>query len=131
MMILALSAAVTAALGPAGAATPMRTPLATVPVAAAKSVDHVQVIRVDFAPGQVMPRHLHPVPVVCYVEAGAFHVEIAGRPPRDVAVGAVTYEPPDTPVEVFRNTASTPGVLICDVLAGAADAEISRLLPPR
>ena len=113
------------------ATTPTRTPLGVVALAAPKTVTRIQVMRVDFTPGQAMPRHLHPAPVVCYVETGAFHVEIAGQPARDVTVGQVTYEPADTPVERFQNISAAPGALICNFLAGPDDTELSRLLPPR
>jgi quercetin dioxygenase-like cupin family protein len=113
------------------AATPVRSPLGDVTLSAPKTVDRVQVMRVDFAAGQGMPRHIHPAPVVCMVERGRFHMEIAGQPARDVGVGAVTYEPAETPVEQFRNTSAQAGSLICDFLGGHDDTELSRPLPPR
>jgi quercetin dioxygenase-like cupin family protein len=53
-----------------------RTPIATVDISPNKTVSHVQVTRLDFQPGQMTGRHLHPVPVAGYVESGAFIVQL-------------------------------------------------------
>ncbi|MGZ5948402.1 MAG: hypothetical protein ACXWKV_17665 [Caulobacteraceae bacterium] len=55
---------------------PSRTPLDVIPVLPAKPVSRVETTRVDFAPGQVMPRHRHTVPVICFVSKGAFLTKI-------------------------------------------------------
>jgi quercetin dioxygenase-like cupin family protein len=109
---------------------PTRTPLASIPLAAPKTVERVDATRVDFAPSQRMPRHVHPVPVICFAAKGAFKVKFEGQPEFIAAEGSVTYEPADHVVDYFRNASDTaPATLLCAVLAGAADTQTSRMLP--
>jgi quercetin dioxygenase-like cupin family protein len=111
---------------------PVRVPMGEVPLPAPRTVDHVIVMRVDFAPGQAMPRHVHPAPVVCVVEHGRFSARIGDAPARDYGEGEVTLEPADVPIGWFRNLSpDRPASLICIFLAGANDHELSRMLPER
>ena len=126
MMLIAL------VMAQATAGLPVRVPLGEVPLPAAKSVERVIVMRVNFAPGQAMPRHVHPAPVVCLVEHGRFSVQIGDAPAREVATGEVTLEPANVEIGWFRNlSASEPASLICTFLAGHDDHELSRMLPAR
>jgi len=116
----------------AAANLPVRVPLGEVPLPAAKSVERVIVMRVNFAPGQAMPRHVHPAPVVCMVETGSFSAQIGDAPAREVHVGEVTLEPANVEIGWFRNLSATaPASLVCTFLAGRDDHELSRMLPPR
>jgi len=81
MMLLAL------ALAQAAPALPVRVPLGDVPLPEAKTVERVLVMRVNFAPGQEMPRHVHPAPVVCMVENGSFSAQIGTAPAQTLRVG--------------------------------------------
>jgi quercetin dioxygenase-like cupin family protein len=120
------------ALAQAAASLPVRVPMGEVALPAPKTIDHVIVMRVNFAPGQAMPRHVHPAPVVCVVEHGRFNAKIGDAPARDYGEGEVTLEPANVPVGWFRNlSANQPASLICTFLAGAGDHELSRMLPPR
>src|SRR6059058_1809404 len=87
-MALMLAAAAAAAAAP----IPVRTPIGSFPIEPAKSVAHVETTRVDFLPGQEMPEHMHPVPVVCFVTKGSFLVSIGRAPVRTVTVGDTTLE---------------------------------------
>ena len=117
------------ALAPA-ADLPVRVPLGEVPLPEAKSVERVIVMRVNFAPGQGMPRHVHSAPVVCVVEAGSFSARIGEAPARALHVGEVTLEPANVEIRWFRNeSTSAPASLICTFLAGPDDRELSRMLP--
>lgn len=110
-------------------AIPTRTPLATLPIAAPKTVARVEATQVDFAPGQAMPRHMHTVPVVCFVTKGEFLAHIGDAPERRVSEGGVTYEAPGETVWSVRNAStSTPAQLRCAVLAGADDTVLNRML---
>jgi quercetin dioxygenase-like cupin family protein len=120
------------ALAQAAADLPVRVPLGEVPLPEPKSVERVIVMRVDFAPGQAMPRHVHPAPVVCLVEAGSFSAQIGDAPARTVQAGELTLEPANVTVGGFRNLSTTsPASLICTFLAGHDDHELSRMLPPQ
>ena len=119
-------------LAQAATGLPVRVPLGEVPLPEARSVERVVVMRVNFAPGQAMPRHLHPAPVVCLVEHGRFSAQIGDAPAREVGTGEVTLEPANVPIGWFRNLSATePASLICTFLAGHDDHELSRMLPNR
>jgi quercetin dioxygenase-like cupin family protein len=109
-----------------------RTPILTAEVSPSKTVDHVQVTRLDFKPGQITGRHMHPVPVVGYVESGVFLVKIEGKSQQRYTVGQAIYEPANTTIERYDNESSTePAVLIAYYLAGAKDEVLIKFLPPR
>jgi quercetin dioxygenase-like cupin family protein len=109
-----------------------RTPITTAELSPSKAVDHVQVTRLDFSPGQITGRHMHPVPVVGYVESGVFIVQVEGQPQRRYIAGEAVYEPANTPIERYDNESSTePAVLIAYYLAGAEDNVLIKFLPPR
>ena len=108
---------------------PIRTPIGSFPINPAKGVTHVEATRVDFAPGEEMPEHMHPVPVVCFVARGSFIVSIGREPIRQVSVGDTTIEHPGEIVHFFRNMSATePAELYCTILAGPADRELSVML---
>jgi quercetin dioxygenase-like cupin family protein len=134
---LMLSSALLAALiGPSALAQPSpptRTAVATFPIAPGKQVDRVDATHVDFQPGQVMPMHMHPVPVICFVAKGSFLVRIGDAPERPAPLGSATYEPAGATVRYFKNASATePAQLFCAVLAGEADKVTSVMLdaPP-
>jgi quercetin dioxygenase-like cupin family protein len=129
MRRLVLAVALLALAAPATAQAPARTPLAVIPIAPGKRVDRVETTRVDFAPGQAMPRHKHTVPVICFVAKGDFLVRIGDAPERRVAEGTTTFEPPEVTVHYFRNaSASAPAQLLCASLAGDADKVLNVML---
>ncbi|HEV7137633.1 MAG TPA: hypothetical protein VGN43_13435 [Steroidobacteraceae bacterium] len=45
----------------------MRTPIGSFSIEPSKSITRVELTKVDFLPGQEMPEHMHPVPVICFV----------------------------------------------------------------
>ena len=113
----------------AAAPIPVRTPIGSLAVAPGKSVSHVEMTRVDFLPGQVMPEHLHPVPVVCVVSKGSFAASIGRSPERRVTVGETTIEPAGEVVHYFRNLSKRePAQLYCAALAGNDDKQLSVML---
>ena len=123
ILALAMTTAATAA------PIPVRTPVGSFPIDPTKSVSHVEMWEVDFVPGQAMPEHMHPVPVVCFVSKGTFAVSIGSAPVRTVGVGATTLEPAGAVVHYFRNTSATqPAQLYCAVLAGAQNKQLSVML---
>lgn len=112
-------------------ANPIRTPVQTFDIAPPKPVARVEMVRVDFLPGQQMPEHMHTVPVVCFVSKGAFLVSIGTAPVRRVELGQATLEPARAIVHYFRNASSSePAQLNCAFLAGSADQELSVMLHP-
>jgi quercetin dioxygenase-like cupin family protein len=129
---LLAAALVAACAGPVLAAEPIpaRTPLTVLAIQPGKTVSRVETTRVDFAPGQAMPRHKHTVPVVCFVTQGDFLVRIGDAPERRAPQGSVTFEPPETVVQYFRNASATaPAQLECASLAGDDDKVLNVMLP--
>jgi quercetin dioxygenase-like cupin family protein len=115
----------------AEAPIPARVPLGVIPVAPGKSVDRVETNRVDFSPGQAMPRHKHTVPVICFIAKGDFLVKIGDAPERRAPQGSTTYEPPEVTVHYFRNASATePAQLLCASLAGKDDKVLNVMLEP-
>lgn len=108
---------------------PTRTPIGSFPIEPLKGITHVEVTRVDFLPGQEMPEHMHPVPVVCVVSKGRFLASIGAAPAREVTVGETTIERAGEVVHYFRNASATePGQLFCTILAGPDDKDFSVML---
>jgi quercetin dioxygenase-like cupin family protein len=113
----------------AAAPIPVRTPIGSFPIEPAKPVTRVETTRVDFLPGQEMPEHKHPVPVVCFVIKGSFLVSIGRAPVRTIGVGDTTLERAGEVVHYFRNaSASQPAQLYCAILAGSDDKQLSVML---
>jgi len=107
-----------------------RTPLASHALTPPKPVSHVEVVRLDFLPGMVTPLHQHPVPVIGYVEQGAFDVQIEGQPLHRYKAGDSILEPANTRIAHFDNVSKTePAVLIATYLAGPGDKSLITLLP--
>jgi quercetin dioxygenase-like cupin family protein len=115
------------ASGALAAAPPIvRTPVASFAVDPAKSVTQAQMFRAVVAPGQAVPPHYHPAPVVCFVEKGSFAYKIGDAPEARVSEGGAAYEPAKTPVHYFRNESATePAQLACVFLAGPDDKTLS------
>jgi quercetin dioxygenase-like cupin family protein len=127
MGLLAIALLIDAAA--AGAPIPVRTPIGTFPIEPQKVVARVEMTRVDFLPGQDMPEHLHPVPVVCVVSKGIFLASIGSAPVRKVTVGDTTIERAGEIVHYFRNASATePGQLFCTILVGPDDKQLSVML---
>jgi quercetin dioxygenase-like cupin family protein len=123
--IAAMLLAAAAATGP----IPVRTPVGSFPIEPAKSVSRVETTRADFLPGQEMPEHMHPVPVVCFVAQGSFLVSIGRAPVRTARVGETTLERAGEVVHYFRNASATePAQLYCAILAGPDDKQLSVML---
>jgi quercetin dioxygenase-like cupin family protein len=123
-LLLCLAAATAAA-----APIPTRTPIGTFAIEPGKAVARVEMTRVDFLPGQEMPEHMHPVPVVCVVAKGSFLASIGAAPVRTVSVGDTTIERAGEVVHYFRNASATqPAQLYCTILAGPDDKQLSVML---
>lgn len=107
-----------------------RTPLASQRLTPPKTVGHAEVVRLDFLPGMMTPLHQHPVPVIGYVEQGAFNVQVEGQPLHRYKTGDSILEPANTRIAHFDNVSKTePAVLIATYLAGPDDKTLITLLP--
>jgi quercetin dioxygenase-like cupin family protein len=107
-----------------------RTPIAKHAISPDKNVTSVSVVRIDYKPGQRTGRHLHPMPVIGYVQEGSFVVKVTGGAEAHYTEGQSIYEPADTVIERFDNDSATkPAVLIGHYLAGPGQAELVKILP--
>ena len=129
MRLLALALLVTAGAVATAAPIPTRVSIGSFSIAPPKTVSRVETTRVDFLPGQEMPEHMHPVPVICFIAKGSFLVSIGSEPVRTVTVGDTTIEHAGEIVHYFRNVSATdPAQIYCAILAGADDRELSVML---
>lgn len=129
LSVVAMLTMLAMAANASAAPIPVRTPSGSLAVTPAKPVTHVEMTRVDFGPGQEMPKHMHPVPVVCVVSKGRFLASIGDQAPRQVGIGDTTIEPAGSIVHFFRNLSKTePGQLYCSALAGPDDKQLSVML---
>ncbi len=129
MLYSLVAISMSAAVAQGQPAIPTRNPIGRFQLAPAKSVSHIEMTRVDFLPGQIMPEHMHPVPVVCVVAKGEFEASIGRQPPQRVTVGQTTIEPAGTVVHYFRNLSRHESAeLYCASLAGPEDKQLSVML---
>lgn len=110
------------------AVIPVRRPIGSFSLEPSKSITRVELTHVHVLPGQTMPEHMHPVPVICFVTEGAFLVSIGTSPIRRVGVGETTLEPAGTVVHYFRNLSKGSTQLNCAFLAGPDDKTLSVML---
>jgi quercetin dioxygenase-like cupin family protein len=64
------------------------------------------VVLVEFEPGAVVGRHLHPGDELVYVLEGAIDLEVEGKRPVRLTAGEIYYQPPDQ-VHSARNASAT------------------------
>ncbi|HEY2708222.1 MAG TPA: cupin domain-containing protein [Caulobacteraceae bacterium] len=108
-----------------------RTPIATHEIAAQQTTV-VSVVRLDFEPGQITGRHLHPMPVIGYVIEGSFVVQVEGEEAQRFGVGQSVCEPAGRVMARFDNASATePAAAIVHYLAGPGQDELIRFLPTR
>jgi quercetin dioxygenase-like cupin family protein len=96
---------------------------------AAKLVEHVEIKRIEFAPGQASGPHRHPCPVVGYVATGAIKFQIDGEAVQNLRQGDAFFEPQDVRIAHFDNAStSEPAAFIAFYLLGAAENELIEML---
>jgi quercetin dioxygenase-like cupin family protein len=111
------------------AGAPKRVPVASIDLNRPQDVARVTVLELDYRAGEQVGMHLHPVPVLGYVQSGAFLVQLKGEPPRVYRKGEVVCEPADVVVLRYDNASATePAVLIATYLAGQGQSELIRML---
>jgi quercetin dioxygenase-like cupin family protein len=88
-----------------------RTALLTHPLHAIP--DRVETYRVELPPGQPAGAHIHPGPVIGYVESGLIAFERDGQPTRELRAGDVFFEPAGETIYRFDNLSdSEPAAFI-------------------
>jgi quercetin dioxygenase-like cupin family protein len=99
-------------------------------LAARKSVSRVDIKQVDLAPGQIVGRHTHPIPVVGYIVNGQILFQVAGEAATTLVSGCAFYEPADTVILHFDNaSAEKPARFLAFYLMGDEDHHFIDMLP--
>jgi quercetin dioxygenase-like cupin family protein len=65
-------------------------------------------VRVDFAPGAVAPKHMHPGEEIIYVLEGSLEYRVEGKPPVTLHAGEVLFIPAGT-IHAAKNVGSGNG----------------------
>jgi quercetin dioxygenase-like cupin family protein len=95
----------------------------------APTIDHVQVSRIELAPGQHTGAHRHPCHVVGTVLTGAIDVRVADGPATRLLAGDAFHEPPATVIGQFDNASSTsPAAFLACYLLPPGETELIELL---
>ncbi|WP_229451945.1 cupin domain-containing protein [Massilia niastensis] len=82
----------------------------------------IQVITVDYLPGQVSTPHVHPGTVIAYVLEGAVVSQLEGGKEVTYRAGEAWYEPPEVPHLVSRNASRTkPAKLLVYLVTGEGE----------
>ncbi len=84
------------------AASPVvRTQLLTALLDSPKTVERIEIRRVDIAPNIASGPHLHPCPVVGMILEGSVLFQVEGEPARVLQSGDAFYEPANTRIPHF------------------------------
>ena len=82
----------------------------------------VQLITVEYLPGQSTPPHEHPGSVIAYVLEGSFTSQLEGQEPVTYHKGQYWYEPPHTGHVMAKNASKTkPAKLLVWLILGDND----------
>jgi len=72
-----------------------------------RNVTSVDVREINFEPGQMTGRHLHPCPVLGYIVEGTATLQIEGQPADAFPAGSAFFEPAETVVANVWNPSET------------------------
>jgi len=89
----------------------------------------VQMVTVDYAPGQASIPHVHPGSVLAYVLEGELVSRLAGGREVTYRAGDSWYEPPEVPHLVSRNASRTKPARLLAVLVTGENQPLKRSLP--
>ncbi len=68
-----------------------------------RTVSKVNIMEINYPPGQKAPYHKHPCPVVGYVVSGKILLQVKGEQEKVLSTGDAFYEPAETPIVHFDN----------------------------
>lgn len=105
-----------------------RRDLLTAPLSPERPVASVRVQEITLAPGQPVPLHLHPCPVVGVVRSGAIAFQIEGEPTRHLQPGDAFHEPAGVRVARFDAEGDAPATFTAFYLLGPGEHELLQLL---
>jgi quercetin dioxygenase-like cupin family protein len=91
-------------------------------------IDHVQIHRIELAPGQVGGLHFHPGPVTGYIVEGQAIFQIAGESERILPQGSAFYEPAGVRIQQFGNASSETRLVFVAVYLLQGDQSLIEML---
>lgn len=95
-----------------------------------RSVSHVDVREIIFAPEQKTGLHLHPCPVLGYIAEGtALFQKDDGSEVQTLAAGSAFYEPAGTTILRFDNASSTEKMRFIAFYLLDGEQELIQMLP--
>ena len=89
----------------------------------------VQMVTVDYAPGQASVPHVHPGSVLAFVLEGEVVSRLAGGGEVTYRAGESWYEPPEVPHLVSRNASRSRPARLLAVLITGENEPLKRSLP--
>jgi quercetin dioxygenase-like cupin family protein len=88
-----------------------RQSLLTAALAADTTVERVEVVRVELAPGQAAGLHRHPCAVVGQVTSGVIRFQVESQPPVTLRAGDAFHEPAQARIPHFDNASDDEPVV--------------------
>jgi quercetin dioxygenase-like cupin family protein len=104
-----------------------RTSLLTAVIEGAKTVERVEVKRIDMPPNLPSGLHLHPCPVVGVITEGSILFQVEGQPARVLKPGDAFFEPANTRVPHF-DAQEQGASFVAYYLLGANETELIKML---
>lgn len=72
-----------------------------------QNISVVEIQQIILAPGQPVPKHFHPCPVVGYVASGSVLFQIEGEESKIIPEGEAFYEPKNKTILHFDNASES------------------------
>jgi quercetin dioxygenase-like cupin family protein len=106
-----------------------RTELLTASLDGKPTVERVQATRIELAPSQPVPLHLHPCPVLGCVVSGAIRFQPVGQPERILTAGDAFHEPANAEIAHFDNASDEePAVFVAFYLLAPGETSVIEML---
>lgn len=107
----------------------IRLPLLTAQLTPEKTVEKIEIKKINFLPLQKTGIHTHPCPVVGYVTKGKIYFQIKNESAKVINEGDAFFEPANVEIIHFDNISkSDPAIFIAYYLLGKSDKELIKML---
>ncbi len=105
----------------------VRTSLLTVLIERPKTIERVEIKRIDMPPNLASGLHLHPCPVVGIIVKGSILFQVEGEPERILKAGDAFFEPANRRVPHFDGQDQGASFVV-SYLLGSNEKELIKLL---
>ena len=93
-----------------------------------QKVTKIEIKEVKMLKGQVAPKHLHPCPVVGYVESGTVLFQVEGEEKKIIKKGEAFYEPRNKTILHFDNASQDESLIFIAFYLVEKNEELIKLL---